>query len=60
MKIDRKDESVLVKYENGRISIYNADRSISGVLEISSEELRKMYFGNDGEGLLHLVVITDD
>ena len=60
MQINKKNESVLVKYKDGRITLHNADRSIAGILEISSEELRKMYFGNDGEGVLDLQVIIDE
>ena len=61
MEINKKNETVVVRYQNGKISIYNEDRTIGGVLEITSNELRKMYFGDDGVGILHLQVVdTED
>lgn len=57
MEINKKNQPVVVKYKNGKITIYNEDRTIGGVLEISSNELRKMYFGDDGVGILHLQVV---
>jgi hypothetical protein len=59
MEINKKDEKVVVKYKNNRISIYNEDRTIGGVLEISSSQLKNMYFSGKGEGVLHLQVKED-
>jgi hypothetical protein len=59
MEINKKNEKVIVKYKNDRISIYNADRTIGGILEISSNEIKNMYWGKEGKGVLHIQVIDD-
>ena len=42
MEINKNDEIVIIRYNDGQITIYNEDRTISGYMEISSSELRKM------------------
>ena len=60
MKINKNNLPVVVKYSNGKIKLYNEDRSVGAVLEITSSELRKMYVGDEGEGILHIQITEDE
>lgn len=52
-----KSESVTIKYEDGKIKVIG--QKVKAVLEVSSGELKNMYFGRTGRGTLH-VQITED
>jgi len=56
MTINRKNEPITITYSNGKIKLYNDDRSIAAVLDLPSNELKKMYFGGEGTGTLHIQV----
>jgi len=60
MQIDKKNQKVTVTYKDNKISIFNEDRSVAGVLEISGTNLKNMYWGKKGYGTLHLQVIEEE
>jgi len=60
MIIDKHNVKVVVKYKNGQITFYNEDRSVAGVMDMNNAELKKMYFGQTGRGVLNLRVIQED
>jgi hypothetical protein len=53
-----KSEKVTLTYKDGKIKVLGT--KIKAVCEISSSELRNMYFGKKGEGTLHLQLLSED
>lgn len=49
-----KSESVTLKYEDGKIKVIGTQ--VKAVLELSSGELKNMYFGKTGRGTLHVQI----
>lgn len=49
-------ENIVIKWKDGKASIIG-DGQVKAVMEISSSELRKMYFGGEGSGVLHLQIV---
>jgi hypothetical protein len=52
-----RSEKVRLKYEDDKVKIIGTD--VKAVLELSSSELKKMYFGKDGEGTIHVQIKQD-
>jgi len=59
MIIDKHNVKVVVKYKDGKITFYNEDRSVAGVMDMTSSELKKMYFGQTGRGVLNMRVVDE-
>lgn len=53
-----KSEKVTLTYKDGKIKVLGTE--IKAVCEISSSELRNMYFGKKGEGVLHIQLLGKD
>lgn len=52
-----KSETVTLRYEDGKIKVVGT--KVKAVLEVSSGELRNMYFGKTGRGVLHVQVLDE-
>ena len=52
-----KSENIILKYEDNKIKIIGTQ--IKAVLDIESGKLRKLYFGNEGHGTLHVQIIDE-